>query len=161
MTPNSIVSLRSRPLLFGLAAIAASAAYSATATADVADFFKNKRVALYVGNHPGGGYDAYTRLLARSMGNHIPGKPGTLVRNMPGAAGIRLANYLYNSAPKDGTQMGVFASSVAFAPLFGETKAQFKTENYTWIGNIDQTTGTCTAWHTSGLKSFEIGRASL
>ncbi|MDH3239269.1 MAG: hypothetical protein OEO83_01240 [Alphaproteobacteria bacterium] len=155
MTLNSRVSWRSRPLLFGLAVIAASGAISAAATADVAEFYKNKRVALYVGNHPGGGYDAYTRLLARSIGKHIPGNPSTLVRNMPGAAGIRLANYLYNSAPKDGTQMGVFASSVAFAPLFGETKAQFKTEKYTWIGNIDQTTGTCTAWHTSGFKTFD------
>jgi tripartite-type tricarboxylate transporter receptor subunit TctC len=155
MTHNSFDSGRSRPLLFGLAAIAASFTFSSVATADVAEFYKGKRVALYVGNHPGGGYDAYTRLLARSIGNHIPGKPGTVVRNMPGAAGVRLANYLYNSAKKDGTEMGVFASSSAFAPLFGNKKAKFEIDKYTWIGNIDQTTGTCTAWHTSGFKTFD------
>lgn len=125
------------------------------AQADVADFYKAKRVSLYVGNHPGGGYDAYTRLLGRNIGRHIPGEPGIVVRNMPGAAGIRLANYIYNSAAKDGTEMGVFASSSAFAPLFGVKKAKFRIEKFTWIGNIDQTTGTCTAWHTSGFKTFD------
>jgi tripartite-type tricarboxylate transporter receptor subunit TctC len=155
MTPNSIDSPRSRPLLTGLAAIAASAAFSAAATADVMGFYKGKRVAIYVGNHPGGGYDAYTRLLARNIGRHIPGSPGTVVRNMPGAAGVRLANYLYNSAKKDGTEIGVFASSSAFAPLFGNKKAKYEINKFTWIGNIDQTTGTCTAWHTSGFKTFD------
>jgi tripartite-type tricarboxylate transporter receptor subunit TctC len=158
MNRNRFVSRPWRPGLLGLTvlAVAGAAAFAAGPTqADAAEFYKGKRVALYVGNHPGGGYDAYTRLLARSFGRHVPGNPGTIVRNMPGAAGIRLANYLYNSAEKDGTQMGVFASSVAFAPLFGETKAQFKTEKFTWIGNIDQTTGTCTAWHTAGIKTFD------
>ena len=51
--------------------------------------------------------------------------------------------------------MGIFASSSAFAPLFGVKKAKFKIEKFTWIGNIDQTTGTCTAWHTSGFKTFD------
>lgn len=146
-----------RPGLLGLTAVALVGAgtLAQPAQADVAEFYKGKRVALYVGNHPGGGYDAYTRLLARSIGKHIPGKPGTLVRNLPGAAGVRLGNYLYNSADKDGTEMGVFASSSAFAPLFGMKKAQFETDKFTWIGNIDQTTGTCTAWHTSGFKTFD------
>ena len=125
------------------------------AHAATADFYKGKRISIYVGNHPGGGYDAYTRLLSRNIGRYIPGKPGVIVRNMPGAAGIRAANFIYNSAPKDGTVMAVFASSSAFAPLFGEKKAKFKIEKFTWIGNIDQTTGTCTAWHTSGFKTFD------
>ena len=134
---------------------ASALAWGGGAQASVADFYKGKRIAIYVGNHPGGGYDAYTRLLGRNIGRHVPGKPRTVVRNMPGAAGIRLANYLYNSAKKDGTEIGVFASSSAFAPLFGVKKAKFKIEKFTWIGNIDQTTGTCTAWHTSGFKTFD------
>jgi tripartite-type tricarboxylate transporter receptor subunit TctC len=145
------VSRLTAAALIGAGALASGA----NAQAAAADFYKGKRVSIYVGNHPGGGYDAYTRLLARNIGRYIPGKPGTVVRNMPGAAGIRLANYLYNSAKKDGTEIGVFASSSAFAPLFGVKKAKFKIEKFTWIGNIDQTTGTCTAWHTSGFKTFD------
>ncbi len=157
-TPKSHASHRAPVAVLGLTAsllAAATLAGGQPAQASVADFYKGKRVAIYVGNHPGGGYDAYSRLLARNIGRHIPGKPGTVVRNMPGAAGIRLANYLYNSAKKDGTEIGVFASSSAFAPLFGVKKARFKIEKFTWIGNIDQTTGTCTAWHTSGFKTFD------
>ncbi len=137
------------------AAMAAALAVPQAQAQSVADFYKGKRVTIFVGNHPGGGYDAYTRLLGRNMGRHIPGKPSMVVKNMPGAAGIRLANHTYNVAPKDGSVMAVFASSSAFAPLFGVKKAKFKIEKFTWIGNIDQTTGTCTAWHTSGFKTFD------
>ena len=159
MTRHGFHVIHSR---LGVARLAAAAllgagtlALAGNAQAAVADFYKGKRISIFVGNHPGGGYDAYTRLLGRNIGRHIPGNPRVLVRNMPGAAGILLANYLYNSAKKDGTEMGVFASSSAFAPLFGVKKAKFKIEKFTWIGNIDQTTGTCTAWHTSGFKTFD------
>jgi tripartite-type tricarboxylate transporter receptor subunit TctC len=158
MTRPRFHAFHSWPVVSGLTAAALIGAVTLASGANAqaaADFYKGKRVSIYVGNHPGGGYDAYTRLLGRNIGRHIPGKPGTVVRNMPGAAGIRLANYLYNSAKKDGTEIGVFASSSAFAPLFGVKKAKFKIEKFTWIGNIDQTTGTCTAWHTSGFKTFD------
>jgi tripartite-type tricarboxylate transporter receptor subunit TctC len=98
---------------------ASALALAGNAQASEADFYTGKRIAIYVGNHPGGGYDAYTRLLSRNIGRHIPGKPWSIVRNMPGAASIRLANYLYNSAKKDGMEIGGFASSSASAPLFG------------------------------------------
>jgi tripartite-type tricarboxylate transporter receptor subunit TctC len=125
-------------------------------TAVAADgYFSNKTVTFYVGNPPGGGYDAYTRTLARYLPKYLPGEPTVVVKNVPGAAGLVLANQIYNTAPKDGTAFGMFASSVAFAGKFNTKGVKFDITKFTWIGNVDQTTGTCAVWNTSGIKSFE------
>ncbi|MDP2358253.1 MAG: tripartite tricarboxylate transporter substrate-binding protein, partial [Beijerinckiaceae bacterium] len=128
---------------------------SLSTKAQEADFFTGKTLSLLVGVPPGGGYDAYTRLLARHMGRHVPGSPQVVVRNMPGAGGLVAANHLYNLATKDGTTLGLFASSVLFSPKLGEKRAQFDTGKFTWIGNIDQTIGTCVVSSTSSIQSFD------
>ena len=142
----------------GATAIAASMAgvpYAVLAETSEADVFKGKTVSVIVAYPPGGGYDAYGRLFVAHVGRHLPGAPTVVVRNMPGASGIVAANHLYNNAPSDGTAMAIFSSSAAFAPLFGNDRAQFKTENFTWLGVIDQTTSTCASWHSSGIRSFD------
>ena len=52
-----------------------------------APFYEGKTIRIIVGTSPGGGYDTYTRLIARHFSNHIPGKPAIIVDNMPGAGG--------------------------------------------------------------------------
>jgi tripartite-type tricarboxylate transporter receptor subunit TctC len=142
----------------GLAvAIALSmAAHAAPAAAEtIADFYKGKQITLIIGFAPGAGYDTYARLLARHYGDNLPGKPGVVVQNMPGAGSLKAANHIYNVAPKDGSVLGMFASSTAFEPLFGGKGAQFETAKFTWIGNMDESIGTCVAWHTSGIDTFD------
>src|SRR5262249_32341723 len=68
-----------------------------------AQFFKDKSIDLYIGYSVGGGYDLYARVLARHFGRHVPGTPTIVPRNMEGAGSMRLANWLYSVAPKDGT----------------------------------------------------------
>src|SRR5262245_19527394 len=68
-----------------------------------ADSFNGRKISLYVSTGPGGGYDAYARLVARFISRYLPGNPTVIVENMPGAGGRNVANYLYNVAPKDGT----------------------------------------------------------
>ncbi len=138
-----------------LAAALGTGAAGTPALADEAAFFTGKTVAMVVAYPPGGGYDTYGRLFARHVEKHLPGGPKVIVRNMPGASGIVAANHLYNKAPKDGTVLAIFSSSAAFQPLFGNKRARFATEKFTWVGVIDQTTSTCAAWHTSGLRTFE------
>jgi tripartite-type tricarboxylate transporter receptor subunit TctC len=128
---------------------------SAARADPIADFYKGKNVSIYVGFYPGGGYDTYARAVGQHLGAHIPGKPNVLVRNMPGASSLRAANFIYNSAPRDGTAMGVFSAGTVFAPLFGNKKAKFKPDKFSWIGNVDQIIATCAAWHESGLKTFD------
>jgi tripartite-type tricarboxylate transporter receptor subunit TctC len=122
--------------------------------ADVADFYKGKNISLVIGLPPGGGYDAYARALADHMGRHIPGKPALVPRNMPGASSLLAANFIYNSAPRDGTVFGAYSAGAVFAPLMGNKKAQFETSKFTWIGNGEKSTGTCAVWQTSKIRTM-------
>src|ERR1700751_5085234 len=67
------------------------------------DFYAGKSITLIVGSGVGGGYDLQARLASRHLGKHIPGHPSIVVQNMPAAGGIAACNYLYNTAPPDGT----------------------------------------------------------
>jgi tripartite-type tricarboxylate transporter receptor subunit TctC len=121
-----------------------------------AEFYKGKNVELYIGYSVGGGYDIYARLLAKHMGKHIPGNPNVLPKNMEGAGSLRLANWLYNVAPKDGTAFGIIGRGTGFDPLLGRGRgAQFEAAKYTWIGSANDEVSVCVAWHTSGIRRFE------
>jgi tripartite-type tricarboxylate transporter receptor subunit TctC len=120
-----------------------------------AEFYKGRSVDLYVGYSSGGGYDLYARLLARHMGKHIPGNPTVIVKNMEGAGSLRLANWLYNVAPKDGSVFGTIGRGTPFDPLFGRKSAQFDGTKYSWIGSANNEVSVCGAWHTSGIAKFE------
>jgi tripartite-type tricarboxylate transporter receptor subunit TctC len=151
-------------LLFGAAALAAVAGAAApSAAADVADFYKGKTVTVLVGYPGSSGYTFYNRTLARHIGAHVPGKPNAISQNMPGAASMTAANWIYNVAPRDGTLIGMFAAAVTIDGLFGNSAAKFDATKFTWIGNMDRSVGTCSVWHTSGIKRFDdlLTRAAL
>jgi tripartite-type tricarboxylate transporter receptor subunit TctC len=105
--------------------------------ADVDEFFKGKTVNLVVGYGPGGGYDIYARVLARHLGAHIPGNPIVVVQNMPGAASMTAANYLFNVSPKDGTFLGTFDMNMPLiAFMGGNSNARFEPQKFTWLGSL-------------------------
>ncbi len=85
----------------------------------VADFYSGRQVNLIVGYGTGGGYDVYGRLMARHLGRHIPGSPNVVVQNMPGAGSLRAVNYLYNTAPKDGTAIATFGRDMPLIGIIG------------------------------------------
>jgi tripartite-type tricarboxylate transporter receptor subunit TctC len=114
-----------RPSLIARLLSAILVASSAGAFAQDAPSFKGKAVDIYTGYSVGGGYDLYTRLLARHFGKHLAGNPSVIPKNMEGAASIRLANWLANAAPKDGTAFGTIGRGTALEPLLGQPGAQF------------------------------------
>jgi tripartite-type tricarboxylate transporter receptor subunit TctC len=73
---------------------------------------------------------------------------------MPGAGGLLAANFLYASAPQDGTTIGIINSTVPFAPLWGSKGARFDTLKFNWLGTLDRAEGVCTLWHTSPVKTW-------
>src|SRR3954451_21378783 len=95
-----------KSLLAGAAAAVALMMVSAAMAQTPAEFFKGKTIDLYIAYSAGGAYDLYARMLARHMGKHLPGNPQVVPKNMEGAGGLRLANYLHNAAPHDGTAIG-------------------------------------------------------
>jgi tripartite-type tricarboxylate transporter receptor subunit TctC len=120
-----------------------------------AEFFKGKQVSLYIGFSAGGTYDLYGRIVARHIGKHIPGNPVVVPKNMEGAGSIRLTNFMYAQAPKDGTALATMGRGGAFGPLFGMTGAKFDAEKFVWLGSANDEVSLCASWHLSGVKSFD------
>jgi tripartite-type tricarboxylate transporter receptor subunit TctC len=108
-----------------------------------------------VGFGPGGGYDVYARALARHFGAHVPGHPNVVVQNVPGAAGLSLANSLFNVSPKDGTVFGTFNRTIPLEPLLEGSKAQFDPLEFSWIGSPSNEVSACVGWHSARAKSIE------
>lgn len=124
-----------RKLLAGLW-LALALATPAVAAPPTPDFYKGKVITLIIGNGPGGGYDVTGRLLARHMGDHIPGHPRIVVQNMPGAGTLLAANYLYNRAPRDGTEFGLVARNLPMLGILGrDPNVRFDPAKFTWIGS--------------------------
>jgi tripartite-type tricarboxylate transporter receptor subunit TctC len=113
------------------------------AVAQETEFWRGKTVTIIAPTGPGGGYDAYTRMVARHIGKHIPGQPSIVVQNMPGAGGMVAANHIYNIAPRDGTVFALFDRSIPTAPLlYGEaSKARFDPLKLTWLGSMAREAG--------------------
>ena len=131
------------------------AAATGTASADpVADFYKQTTVTQYVGSGAGGGFDVYIRMMARYMTNHLPGHPTIITKNMPGASGMKVLNYIYNVAPRDGTVLSTTQNGAFMLPLYGEKQAKFDALKFDWVGSIGKQTGVCGVWHTQQVKTL-------
>ena len=119
------------------------------------DFYKGKTITIICGYGVGGGYDAYARLLARHLGNHIPGQRTVIVQNMPGAGGLRAANTVAVTAPKDGTTIAAVNPSLLMYQLLGGPQARYQTGTIKWIGSLDEPNNSIITWHTSGIRTIE------
>ena len=122
---------------------------------DVSKFYQGRQMSLIVGFNPGGAYDPYARTVARYLSKHLPGAPDIVVKNMQGAGSVRAANYLYNVAPKDGSELGLIAGSAAIEPLFGVRPTQFEGQRFTWLGSANDEPGVCFSWHTSPITTAQ------
>jgi tripartite-type tricarboxylate transporter receptor subunit TctC len=97
-------------LLSALASFSAALAVSpgSVAAQSVANFYSGKTMNLLIGFTVGGAYDLYGRTVARYIGRHVPGNPNVVPQNVPGAGSLKVVNYLYSAAPKDGTAIALF-----------------------------------------------------
>ena len=119
------------------------------------EFYKGKRIDVYVGSDVGGAYDGYARLVARHMGKHIPGNPGAIVKNMPGAGGMRLANYISTLARPDGTEIAILNQGVVMSQALNEAGVQYDARRLNWIGSTHSSVNVAFAWHTAPVKTIQ------
>jgi tripartite-type tricarboxylate transporter receptor subunit TctC len=139
--------------LLGAAALAVGG--SLPAAAQPADPFGGKPLTMIIGFGPGGGYDLWGRTVARHMGKYLPGKPNIVPQNMPGAGSLLAANHIYNSAPKDGTVIGIIARDTALAELTGMEGARFDGRKMSWLGSPATETSVCISFHTAKVKTVQ------
>lgn len=143
-------------VLAAAVALAALAGSIGPAAADaVSDFYKSKRMQLYIGTTPGGEYDTQARLVSRHLGRHIPGNPAFVVQNMPGGGGIKMALWLHNVPAKDGTNMGVIGNNFPAMQAAKHPSVTVDFAKFNWIGAIAPVVETLAVWHTAGVNSFQ------
>ncbi len=119
----------------------------------VEEFYKGKVIHFVVGGSAGGGYDTYTRLIARHFAQYVPGKPSVVVENMPGAGMLISANYIFNSAPRDGTYIGHWSGGLLLQQILGNPAVQFEGRKFNWLGMPTPDSLVCILTDRSGVKT--------
>lgn len=118
-------------------------------------FYKGKTIRLIVAFSPGGGFDTYSRAIARHMGRHIPGSPTIIVENMTGAGGIIQANYMYLQARPDGLTIGNNIGGLILQQIMGARGIEFDGRRFEYIGAPAVDHPVCALTKASGVASIE------
>lgn len=155
-TPFRVVR---RSFIAGALSLAVCGISAAQADA-VSDFYHGKTIQFIVGAAAGGGFDLTARPLAKFMTKYLPGNPTIIIRNMPGAAGMIMTNYLSNGAAADGTVIGMSTSSVPFEPRLrilspDGSNVKFDPQKLQWIGTPMREPQVSWVSQASGVKSWQ------
>ena len=136
--------------------IVAAAGLASPASAQ-SDFYRGKTINLLVGSGEGGGFDLSARLTAQFLTRFIPGNPTIVVQNMPGASGLRVAEYMYNVAPRDGTVLAITQPSIVQHKVLNAS-ARFNPAEYSWIGRVGAFVTFGVVWHTAPVQTVDEAR---
>jgi len=119
------------------------------------EFYKGKTLRIIVGSAAGGGFDTYSRVIARHIGKHLPGHPTIVVQNMPGAGQLIAANHLYRVAKPDGLTMGNFIGGLLLRQILGQPGIEFDGLKFEYVGVPLKDTWLCALTKASGITSME------
>jgi tripartite-type tricarboxylate transporter receptor subunit TctC len=123
-------------------------------------FFQGKTVRVIVGGSAGGGYDTYTRAIARHIGKHVPGNPTFVVENMTGAGTLISANHVYKVAKPDGLTIGHFVGGLMLQQVLGKPGIQFEGPKFEFLGAPAQDTIAVGIAKSAGITTVEQWQAS-
>jgi tripartite-type tricarboxylate transporter receptor subunit TctC len=144
-----------RAAAIAVAALCLAAGAFGVHAQSVGEFYKRRQLSLIVFTGAGSTYDIYARVLARHLGDHIAGKPTVIVQNMPGAGGLKVEEYLYRIAPKDGSVIGTIGRGLPFEPMLGQkNEINIDPLRFTWLGSMNRDMSLAMSWHTSRVKTF-------
>jgi tripartite-type tricarboxylate transporter receptor subunit TctC len=99
---------------------------------DNGDFYAGKTISYIVATDPGGGYDAYARLIAKYMQDLMP-VDNIVIKNTPGAGHLVGANTLHRSRP-NGLTIGTFNMGLIYGQLVGKAGMTFDLRDLEWVG---------------------------
>ncbi len=149
---------RVKVLMAIIVGIALFAGFLFSATAE--EFYKGKTITFVVGLSAGGGFDTYTRMIARHFGKHVPGYPTTVVQNRAGAGSLIAANYIYNKAKPDGTVIGNWFGPLVLQHVMGNKAVKLDGRKLGWLGVPTPDSGVCSFTKASGITSLDKWFAS-
>ncbi len=149
---------RVKVLMAIIVGIALFAGFLFSATAE--EFYKGKTITFVVGLSAGGGFDTYTRMIARHFGKHVPGNPTTVVQNRTGAGSLIAANYIYNKAKPDGTVIGNWFGPLVLQHVMGNKAVKLDGRKLGWLGVPTSDSGVCSFTKASGITSLDKWFAS-
>ena len=138
---------RSHAIALAVPAVLGALALTGAARADaVSDFYAARPLTISVGSAASSGFTLYARLVSRHYGRHLPGKPGMVIENRPGASGLRHMEYLVSVAPRDGSAIGLMNPAVTIAPMLRPKVAKHSSDRLAWIGSANSEVSTCLFW---------------
>jgi tripartite-type tricarboxylate transporter receptor subunit TctC len=150
---------RSRHWLHSIAfAAIALSAMLARGQDSVEAFYADRTVTIYVGSGPGGVTDVSARIIGEYLERHLPGNPTVIVQNMPGGGSVTMANYLYRSAPRDGTALGYPVPGMITAELLEPNRTRYEGRRLNWIGSAFRSTNTLSVLDSTGVKAIDDAR---
>ena len=138
-----------------LAALAALAPLTLAKADSVSDFYAGKSISLIISTGVGGGVDTNARILAKHLGNHIPGNPSILPKNMTGAGHLQATNYLYAQAARDGTFIGAILPAFVGYQVLDGRGAQYDARNFNYLGSSDVENANLYVSSSVGVKTIE------
>jgi tripartite-type tricarboxylate transporter receptor subunit TctC len=138
-----------------IAALVRAPVYSSAAEAAPYEW---KNLDVYIGTTAGGGYDLYARILARYIGEYLPGRPSVTAINRPGAGGLSLMNQMYANGLKDGTDIATLSPGfIIDRVVYGDrSHAQFESDKFNWLGSISDDPNIFTAWKSKGFTFQDV-----
>ncbi|MBT3885038.1 MAG: hypothetical protein HOF70_09665 [Rhodospirillaceae bacterium] len=125
------------------------------AAGEIEDFYSGKTITIYIGFGFGGTYGKYSRTMAQHLTKHIPGHPKLIVKSMPGAGGLKMANFAYNAMPKGGYHFLVPPDSSVVSQLLRPKKVRFKSQDFTWLGATNQTNTIFVVRSDTGVRKWQ------
>jgi tripartite-type tricarboxylate transporter receptor subunit TctC len=129
-------------------------------SAGAEDFYQGKTISFIVGAAPGGGYDTYTRTVARHIGKHISGHPTTVVQNMEGAGTLIAAHHVYFKADPDGLTLGAWNSGQVLRQALDDRAVRFKADKFGWVGAPVRGMPSCGLMAYTGVKTLDDALSS-
>lgn len=139
-----------------VAAVALVAVFGSALAAEAQTrFFEGKTIRIVVGFSAGGGFDTYSRAIARHLGRHVPGHPTVIVENMTGAASLIAANHAYKVAKPDGLTIVNFHGNQVLGQLLGREGIEFDVRKFQWLGTPMRDNAVCALTRASGVTTLE------
>ena len=138
-----------------LCAAAIAITINSAAADAVSDFYRGKRVTIIIAAGPGGAHSAYSLLLAPHLQENMPGNPNFVVQHMPGAGGTKGANYLYNTAPRDGTTIGILLADTPLTARLRTTGVKYKPGEFQYLGAAENVHHGIVVRKRAGVASLE------